>query len=378
MVWTGDSRGHLAKSLVKLLAQIDAFAPNRKKDWDGSIASAEHHQQNPTSDHEIRNGVVRALDITHDPAHGVNVQQIADQIRLSGDRRVSYLIHNGKISNPDIQNWAWRNRNKGADDHTHHLHVSVKEAFQDDVAEWKIKKTDGGSAVQQFPLLLKGSQGAYVRELQQLLDIHADGNFGDDTLAAVKEFQKERGLVVDGEVGPATWQALFRFNKPGRMNMNIKSTVFNDTNLAYGPVPASTIGFSLPAVMPPGTLLWVQNRANGNVAVGPVIDKGPWYDGSPNKPSDFYWELNRRPRAETDPNTNHAGLDMYPEAAKALGVEFVERGGKIISGEAQVDWGFVPLTPGAPDPEPEDTLEKITADLQDIVRRLGALQGAPK
>ncbi|MTE19444.1 hypothetical protein F0L17_09950 [Streptomyces sp. TRM43335] len=37
-----------------------------------------------------------------------------------------------------------------------------------------------------------------------------DGLFGPQTLAAVKEFQRRNGLVVDGIVGPRTWGELER------------------------------------------------------------------------------------------------------------------------------------------------------------------------
>jgi peptidoglycan hydrolase-like protein with peptidoglycan-binding domain len=50
--------------------------------------------------------------------------------------------------------------------------------------------------------------GFYVRTLQAALHVSVDGEFGPETLAAVKHFQAEHGLEVDGEVGPKTWAAL--------------------------------------------------------------------------------------------------------------------------------------------------------------------------
>lgn len=63
------------------------------------------------------------------------------------------------------------------------------------------------------PILKLGSRGDAVKELQQLLNKHGyklavDGIFGQKTLAAVKSFQKSKGLVVDGIVGNKTWGAL--------------------------------------------------------------------------------------------------------------------------------------------------------------------------
>ncbi|WP_052441058.1 C40 family peptidase [Streptacidiphilus anmyonensis] len=53
-----------------------------------------------------------------------------------------------------------------------------------------------------------------VTELQDLLNAHGahlsvDGDFGNDTLAAVKAFQSSHGLGVDGQVGPLTKDALY-------------------------------------------------------------------------------------------------------------------------------------------------------------------------
>lgn len=67
-----------------------------------------------------------------------------------------------------------------------------------------------------LPLLKNGSEGASVKALQTLLILRgyklpkygADGDFGSETVAAVKQFQKAAKLTVDGVVGAKTWKAL--------------------------------------------------------------------------------------------------------------------------------------------------------------------------
>lgn len=59
-----------------------------------------------------------------------------------------------------------------------------------------------------------GSRGADVTYLQQQLNAKGynvgsvDGIYGNKTLVAVKAYQKDKGLTVDGIVGPKTWAAL--------------------------------------------------------------------------------------------------------------------------------------------------------------------------
>lgn len=64
-----------------------------------------------------------------------------------------------------------------------------------------------------YPTVRKGSKGETVKTLQKLLNqngnkLTVDGIFGVKTEAAVKAYQKKKGLVVDGIVGPKTWGAL--------------------------------------------------------------------------------------------------------------------------------------------------------------------------
>ena len=66
------------------------------------------------------------------------------------------------------------------------------------------------------PMLKRGSKGAYVIEMQSELKklgydlgpCGIDGDFGRATEKAVKAFQGDHGLKVDGICGPATWAAL--------------------------------------------------------------------------------------------------------------------------------------------------------------------------
>ena len=65
------------------------------------------------------------------------------------------------------------------------------------------------------PMLQRGSSGDYVEQVQSLLARigydsvgSADAVFGPATEVGVRAFQGDKGLVVDGIVGPNTWAAI--------------------------------------------------------------------------------------------------------------------------------------------------------------------------
>ena len=68
----------------------------------------------------------------------------------------------------------------------------------------------------QKPTLRKGDQGPYVTLAQTELiqrgydlgSYGADGKFGNATEKAVKQFQQDWGLTMDGVIGPRTWEML--------------------------------------------------------------------------------------------------------------------------------------------------------------------------
>lgn len=128
----------IARSLDVLRAQIDARHPDRSKVSDGWIGDAGHTAR--PSDHNPNSaGVVTALDITHDPAHGADTRALAEVLRVRKDPRIKYVISNGRIFSSLVSPWQWRPY-IGANKHAHHIHVSVigDAAFYDLDSPWAL------------------------------------------------------------------------------------------------------------------------------------------------------------------------------------------------------------------------------------------------
>ena len=207
----------LAKALEQLRSQVDTKWPGRSRQSDGTIGNAEHSSR--TSDHNPNpDGVVCALDITHDPRSGCDSYALAASLVASHDPRIKYVISNGKICSGSAQTtpaWIWR-KYTGKNRHDHHCHVSVKpdKAHYDSVDMWSFDLNTINVATPAAPYvpppatLRQGMTGPDVKRLQTMLGLTADGQFGPKTVAAVKAIQKLKGLVEDGICGPATMSAL--------------------------------------------------------------------------------------------------------------------------------------------------------------------------
>ncbi|MEL1133639.1 glycosyl hydrolase family 18 protein [Desulfitobacterium sp. THU1] len=91
-------------------------------------------------------------------------------------------------------------------------------------------------------ILRRGSRGSDVSEVQARLSELGylpgpiDGIFGVRTEAAVKQFQRDRGLIPDGIVGPLTYNALFQPGpQPDYILYTIKAgDTFYKLSLSYG------------------------------------------------------------------------------------------------------------------------------------------------
>jgi hypothetical protein len=114
---------------IAVLRQATALYPSRKKASDGLLPSAAHIHQNPNSDHNTGFGV----DLTHDKLGGIDCVNLFQE--LKADKRVKYLIFQGKIWSVDRANEGDREYT-GSNKHTKHLHISIKEGCGDDTSPW--------------------------------------------------------------------------------------------------------------------------------------------------------------------------------------------------------------------------------------------------
>ena len=111
---------------IAVLRQATAIAPSRMKASDGLLPSKAHLAASPNSDHNT--GL--AVDLTHDPARGIDCQEIYENIQ--SDKRVKYLIFKGKI-------WSAKKgelRYTGSNPHNKHLHISINDSCGDDISPW--------------------------------------------------------------------------------------------------------------------------------------------------------------------------------------------------------------------------------------------------
>jgi len=208
-----------AKATEALLAQVNVACPTRNKGSDGWIGDTAH--QNTKSDHNPNSaGVVQAQDITHDPKGGFDSYKFAEHLRTHKDKRVKYVISNRKIfsGNAGPQAWVWRSYS-GKNPHDQHVHVSVGDTAStyDDKSAWDIPFTtglpDATAPDITLPVLKKGADGFYVEMLQTLLGFSSgdvDGDFGNMTDGALKQFQRDHKLGADGICGVYSWRELMR------------------------------------------------------------------------------------------------------------------------------------------------------------------------
>lgn len=106
-------------------------------------------------------------------------------------------------------------------------------------------------------IIKKGSSGNKVADIQTRLSRlgyssgseGADGVFGELTEQAVKNFQQDRGLFVDGKVSEVTWKELTEATYTlGERSLYLRAPFFRGEDVRKLQVWLNTLGFSVGAV----------------------------------------------------------------------------------------------------------------------------------
>lgn len=138
--------------------------------------------------------------------YGINPKMIQDHAEL---HKLGLASNHG-----DVKHW-WGVKGKSWEPYTMNtLRRDVAAALGTELAE----ETPETEYVMIRPTVCRGSKGAYVTEAQKRLIAQgygemlgtwgADGDFGPATEKAVKQFQRDNKLKVDGIIGVVTWDAL--------------------------------------------------------------------------------------------------------------------------------------------------------------------------
>jgi len=136
------------------------------------------------------------------------------------------------------------------------------------------------------PTIGPGATGDVVRRLQRALrrtpdlGISVDGVFGLQLEAAVKSFQEGAGLLVDGIVGPLTWNALpdggpmpvLREGSSGAVVQSLQRVLNNGAPGEWGTTPQGIYG-----IFGPHTKASLEAfQAWGGVAIDGVVGDQTW------------------------------------------------------------------------------------------------------
>ena len=160
-----------------------------------------------------------------------------------------------------------------------------------------------------------GCKGNAVIELQKLLGINADGDFGHKTEAAVIAFQKSKGLSADGIVGAKTWAALGVtnsdiniINKP--LSVHLSSS--KGRNIKYLVIHYTAGGSSKKGSALKCYDVWTNRQASCDFAVDDV-DIVCFNNDIPNK---YSWEVGDGKGKYGVTNINSIGIEICSNLKK--------------------------------------------------------------
>lgn len=160
------------------------------------VTSLKRAWGNGTSDHHIGQTGSFAVDLSNGHSPTPEMDALAAELA----RRIGPQVWEGGLLNIEDQGmraqliWRWPN-------HYNHVHFGVR-------------RFAGGSGwsrfIRQPPVMVGEDVRTWQRRMSQRgWTITVDGAYGSASEGVCRRFQAERGVEVDGIVGPVTWRATF-------------------------------------------------------------------------------------------------------------------------------------------------------------------------
>lgn len=182
--------------------RVGMYVEEKDRSWCSSSAS----NDNRAITIEVASDTTYPYAVKDKAYYGV-IRLVADICKRNGIAKLLWKADKSLIGQVDKQNMTvhrWFANKSCPGDYLYNR--------MDDIAE-KVNAILEGTS---YPVLREGFEGDDVKDLQKRLIIAgydcgsagADGDFGIGTLSAVKLFQKDNQLDVDGVVGGNTWEAL--------------------------------------------------------------------------------------------------------------------------------------------------------------------------
>ncbi len=181
-----------------------------KRKWPrATVYTIADNKHSPDSDHAVDpDGTVDAGDFM--AGNGVTAEVLdsfAETLRANKDDRIKYVIRRQRIfaGNDGPEPWKWRPY--GGEYHGH-VHVSTRQANEDDGSEWKLSRKKWV-----MDLSLNGLALPTVRQGND--DTATDGYNYVSRVQTLLNYVQGAGLTVDGDYGPATVAAVKKLPTSG-------------------------------------------------------------------------------------------------------------------------------------------------------------------
>lgn len=257
----------VARSLDVLLGQINAAFPGRNKASDGAVGDAAHATR--ASDHNpwYGPGIVTARDYTHDPAHGVDIDRLSDELAASRDSRIKYIIANRLIldSRPGNSPWRWV-RYTGSNPHTKHLHLSVMDnASCDDTRSWNLPMLGGSHSAPSAPT---PSAPGGIEDMA--LDTRFTDSFGNTQ--TVQSFMTEVMRKLNDLHYPAVSPGSVASRIPGDRNTTTVFDMIKDSTSWTNQTLGRVIGLQAAGSTDPNAVAEALRPVVADV-IGPVVEE---------------------------------------------------------------------------------------------------------